>query len=126
MKSLLCPLLCTLTACFDDLPCQTSGHMAAIRNAPTGSPVFWLIAPQHQTCMTTMAADSWSHSPALCLRPNYLCVPQSSHQAQTLLDHVGFFPLSHTLLLYGQGEAVVMVMMRFVEAAAALGEPFFR
>ena len=51
---------------------------------------------------------------------------QSSQQAQSLLDNMGFFSLSHTLLLYGQGEAVVMVMMRFVEAAAALGDAFFR
>lgn len=56
----------------------------------------------------------------------FVCAMQSSHQAQTLLDTMGFFFLSHTLLLYGQGEAVVMLMMRFVEAAAALGEPFFR
>ena len=43
-----------------------------------------------------------------------------------LLDNMHFFPESQTLLAYGQGEAVVMVMMRFVEAAAALGEAFFR
>ena len=43
-----------------------------------------------------------------------------------LLDNMHFFSVSHTLLAYGQGEAVVMVMMRFVEAAAILGEAFFR
>lgn len=43
-----------------------------------------------------------------------------------LLDNMHFFSVSHTLLAYEQGEAVVMVMMRFVEAAAILGEGFFR
>ena len=43
-----------------------------------------------------------------------------------LLDNMRFFSVSHTLLAYGQGEALVLVMMRFIEAAAALGDSFFR
>lgn len=60
------------------------------------------------------------------------CIPtceyyvQSSERAQMLLDNMHFFSVAHTLLAYGQGEAVVTVMIRLVEAAAALGEPFFR
>ena len=54
------------------------------------------------------------------------CALQSSQLAQMLLDNMRFFSLAHTLLAYGQGEAVVMVMMRFVEAAAAMGDAFFR
>lgn len=58
--------------------------------------------------------------------PTGECQLQSSQRAQTLLENMHFFSVAHTLLAYGQGEAVVTVMMRFVEAAAALGEPFFR
>lgn len=80
----------------------------------------------HQLARQILDADSNKRFPALCLCHDSDCAMQSRQQAQTLLDNMHFFSLSHTLLSYGQGEAVVMVMMRFVEAAAALGEPFFR
>ena len=51
---------------------------------------------------------------------------QGGQRAQALLDDMRIHSLSSTLLSYGQGEAVVTVMMRFLEAAAAFGEPFFR
>lgn len=63
---------------------------------------------------------------ALTIFPTCESYVQSCERAQMLLDNMHFFSVAHTLLAYGQGEAVVTVMMRFVEAAAALGEPFFR
>ena len=63
---------------------------------------------------------------AVRLCPQFESDVQSNERAQMLLDNMHFFSVSHTLLAYGQGEAVVMVMMRFVEAAAILGEAFFR
>ena len=51
---------------------------------------------------------------------------QGSQKAAALLDQMNFFALPQILLSFGQAEAVVLIMMRFVEAAAAVGEPFFR
>ena len=51
---------------------------------------------------------------------------QGSQRAEVLLDSMHFFALPQTLLSFAQGEAVVLVMMRFVEAVTAFGEPAFR
>ena len=51
---------------------------------------------------------------------------QANQQAGTLLKDMDFFGLPHVLTSFGQSEAVLLILMRFVEAAAALGDTFFR
>lgn len=47
-------------------------------------------------------------------------------QAAALLKDIDFFSLPLTLLDAAQAEAVVQAMMRFLDAAAALGDDFLR
>ena len=51
---------------------------------------------------------------------------QAVQQAETLLKAMDFVGLPHVLASFGQSEAVLLILMRFVEAAAALGDAFFR
>lgn len=51
---------------------------------------------------------------------------QGCQRAKTLLDGMNFFALSPTLVKFAQAEAVVLIVMRYVDAAAAFGEQFFR
>lgn len=43
-----------------------------------------------------------------------------------MLKDIDFFSLPQTLVDAAQPEAVVQVMMRFIDAAAALGDDFIR
>ncbi|KAL0036203.1 hypothetical protein WJX79_007899 [Trebouxia sp. C0005] len=51
---------------------------------------------------------------------------QGRQRAKSLLDGMDFFALPQTLVKFAQAEAVVLVMMRYVDATAAFGEQFFR
>ena len=55
----------------------------------------------------------------------FACLMQDTQQAEELLSRMNFFKLPHVLASFGQSEAVLLIMMRFVEAAA-FGEAFFR
>ncbi|DBA95921.1 TPA: hypothetical protein ACH3X1_001448 [Trebouxia sp. C0004] len=51
---------------------------------------------------------------------------QGRQHAKSLLDGMDFFALPQTLVKFAQAEAVVLIMLRYVDAAAAFGERFFR
>ncbi len=60
----------------------------------------------------------------LCCK-NAVCA-QGCQRAKSLLDGMDFFALPQTLVKFGRAEAVVLILMRYVDAAAAFGEQFFR
>lgn len=56
-----------------------------------------------------------------CISSLFRCL-----QAAALLNDIDFFSLPQSLVDAAQAEAVVQIMLRFLDAAAALGDGFLR